>query len=187
MLKYHFNNIDYDHFIKTFLTVLDNHAPIKKKLRANYASFVTKQLRKKRIKRSKIRNDFLKDRNDASQSPYRKKHNLCLTLLQKAKNQYFSNLEPKLISDNKNFLKSVKPLFPDIITVREIINLTENDEILNSDTDISDTFNDYFSNVVQNLNILRENSMLNTDLCINPVLAVGEKYKHQSIISINKK
>ena len=167
MLKYDFNNIDYDHFIKTFLTVLDNHAPIKKKyLRANYASFVTKQLRKKRIKRSKIRNDFLKDRNDASQSPYRKKQFM-------SKNQYFSNLEPKLISDNKNFFKSVKPLFPDIITVREIINLTENEEILNSDTDIADTFNDYFSNVVQNLNISRENSMLNTDLCINPVLAVG--------------
>ena len=104
-----------------------------------------------------------------------------------SKNQYFSNLEPKLISDNKNFFKSVKPLFPDIITVREIINLTENEEILNSDTDIADTFNDYFSNVVQNLNISRENSMLNTDLCINPVLAAGEKYKHQSIISINKK
>ena len=29
--------------------------------------------------------------------------------------------------------------------------------------------------------------MLNTDLCINPVLAVVEKYKHQSSISINKK
>ena len=30
--------------------------------------------------------------------------------------------------------------------------------------------------------------MLNTDFCINPVLAVVEKYKHhQSIISINKK
>ena len=30
--------------------------------------------------------------------------------------------------------------------------------------------------------------MFNTDLCINPVLAVVEKYKHhQSIISINKK
>ena len=30
--------------------------------------------------------------------------------------------------------------------------------------------------------------MLNTDLCINPVLEVAEKYKHhQSIICINKK
>ena len=67
LLKYDFNNIDYDNFIKTFLTVLDKHAPIKKKyLRANLANFVTKQLRKAIMKRSKSRNDFLKDRNDAS-------------------------------------------------------------------------------------------------------------------------
>ena len=53
---------------------------------------------------------------------------------------------------------------------------------------IADTFNDYFSNVVQNLNIPRVNYMVNTDLCKNPVLAVVEKYKHhQSIISVNKR
>ena len=52
---------------------------------------------------------------------------------------------------------------------------------------IADTFNDYFSNVVQNLNIPRVNYMLNTDLCKNPVLAVVEKYKHQRIISVNKR
>ena len=139
------------------------------------------------MKRSKLRNVFLKDKNDASESTYRKQRNLCVILLRKAKKQYFSNLEPKLIIDNKKFWKSVKPLFSDKITVKEIINLTENGEILSSDTDIADTFNDYFSSVVQNLNIPREN-FINTDLCINPVLEIIEKYKHhQSIISINKK
>ena len=139
------------------------------------------------MKRSKLRNDFLKDRNDASLSAYRKQRNLCVNLLREAKKQYFSNLEPKLITDNKKFWKSVKPLFSDKITVKEIINLTENGELLSSDTDIADTFNDYFSSVVQNLNIPREN-FINTDLCINPVLEIIEKYKrHQSIISINKK
>ena len=103
-------------------------------------------------------------------------------------NKCFSNLEPKLITDNKKFWKSVKPLFSDKITVKEIINLTENGEILTSDTDIADTFNDYFSSVAQNLNIQRENSMLNTDLCLNLGLEVVEKYKHhQNILSINKK
>ena len=188
MLKYDINNIDYDSFIKTFLTVLDKHAPVKKKyLPANHANFVTKQLRKAIIKRSKLRNDFLKDRNDAFQSAYRKQRNLCVTLLLKAKKQYFSNLEPKLITYNKKFWKSVKPLFSDKITVKEIVNLTENGEILSSCTAIADTFNDYFSSVVQNLNIAREN-FINTDLCINPVLEIIEKHKHhQSIISINKK
>ena len=74
------------------------------------------------------------------------------------------------------------------MTVKEIINLTENGEIVSSVRDIADKFNDFFGNVVQNLNIPKENSMLNTNLCINPVLAVVKKYKHhQSIISINKK
>ena len=43
-------------------------------------------------------------------------------------------------------------------------------------TDIADAFNDYFSKVVQNLNIPRKNSILNTGLCIYPVLAVVKKY-----------
>ena len=86
LLKYDINNIDYDNFIKTFLTVLDKHAPIKKKyLRANHANFVTKQLRKAIMKRSKLRNDFLKDRNDTSQSAYRKQRNLCVTFCEKPK------------------------------------------------------------------------------------------------------
>ena len=101
------------------------------------------------------------------------------------KSKNLSNLEPKLITDN---WKSVKPLFSDKITIKEIINLTENGEIVSSDTDIADTFNDYFRNVVQNLNVQRENAILNTDLCINPLLAIVDKYKHhQSIISTNKK
>ena len=111
-----------------------------------------------------------------------------MTLLRKAKKRYFSNLEPKLITDNKKFCESAKAVFSDKITLKEIINLTENGEVLRSDTNIANTFNDYFSNIVQNLNIPRENSMLSTDLCINLVLVVVEKYKHhQSIISINKK
>ena len=61
MLKYDFNDIDYDNFIKTFLTILEKHAPIKKKyLGANHANFVTKQLRKAIMKKSKLRNDFSK-------------------------------------------------------------------------------------------------------------------------------
>ena len=89
LLKYGFKNIHYDNFIKIFL--LDKDALIKKQyLRANHANFVTKQLRKVIMKRSKLRNDFLKDRNEASQSTYRKQRYLCVTLLRKAK------LEPNL-------------------------------------------------------------------------------------------
>ena len=91
LLKYDFSYTDCGNFIKTFLTVLDKHAPIRKKyLRANHPNFVTKHLKKAIMKRSKLRNDYLKDRNDASQSAYRKQRNLCVTLLRKSRKQYFS-------------------------------------------------------------------------------------------------
>ena len=115
------------------------------------------------MKRSKLCNDFLKDRNDAFQSVYKKQWNLCVNLLRKAKKTVFLEFR----TDNKKLWKSVKPLFSDKITAKEIINLTKNRITLSSDIDIADTFNDYFSNVVQNLNIPRKNSMLNTDLCMN--------------------
>ena len=106
----------------------------------------------------------------------------------KSQKTVFLEFRTKTYNRIKKFWKSVKPLFSDKITVKEIINLTENGEILSSDTDITDTFNDFFSNAAENLNIPREKSMMNTDLCINPALVVVEKYKHhQSIISINKK
>ena len=130
LLKYDINNIDYDNFIKTFLTVLDKHAPIKKKyLTANHANFVTKQLRKAVMKRSKLRNDFLKDRNDAFQSVYKKQWNLCVTLLQKAKKTVFLEFR----TDHKKLWKSIKPLFSDKITVKDIINLTKHRITLSSD------------------------------------------------------
>ena len=58
------------------------------------------------------------------------------------------------------------------------------------ETPYLDTFHrvDYLRHVFPNLNILREKSQSNTDLCINPVLVATEKYKHyQSVISINEK
>ena len=76
------------------------------------------------------------------------------------KKQNFSNLDPKLIIDNKSFWKSATPLFSDKITVQEIIKQSENEEILSSDTEIAETFNDYFSNVIQNLNIPSESALL---------------------------
>ena len=104
MLKYD-NSIDYNNFIKTFLTILDKHAPLKKRyLRAIHANFMTKQLRKAIMKRLKLRNDFLQDRNDASQSAYRKQRNLCVTLLRKVKKTLFLEFRSKTYN-RQNFLE----------------------------------------------------------------------------------
>ena len=44
---------------------------------------MAKQLRKIVTKSSKLRNDFVKDRNDASHSAYRNQRKLCVTFCKK--------------------------------------------------------------------------------------------------------
>ena len=63
----------------------------------------------------------------------------------KSKKEYFSNLDPKRITDHLKLQKSVELLFSDKITVKEKIELFENREILSSVTEIAKTL----SNVVQ--------------------------------------
>ena len=62
--NYDINNIGYDIYLRTFLRILDNCAPLKEKyLRANHATFMTKKVRKAIMIRSKLRNKFLNDKN----------------------------------------------------------------------------------------------------------------------------
>ena len=80
----------YDIFLRTSLKILDKHTPMKKKyLRANHASFMTKEIRKAIMIRSKLRNKFLKNNNKQSRNDYRKQRNLCVALVHRAKQQYF--------------------------------------------------------------------------------------------------
>ena len=59
---------------------------------------------------------------------YKKQRQICGTLVRKAEQQYFSNLEPNVISNSKKCWKTVKPSFSDKIVHTQVINLTKNDE-----------------------------------------------------------
>ena len=124
--NYGINNTEYDIFLGTFLNILGKWAPMKKKyLRANHATFMTKEVRKAIMMRSKLRNKFLQDKNEKSRNDYRKQRNLRVALVRRVKQQYFSSLDLNLIADNKKFWKTVKPLFSDKISHKDIISLTE--------------------------------------------------------------
>ena len=77
---------------------------------ANQGPFMTSKLRKAIMKRSKLRNILNKDKTTAAMSVYKKPGNVCTSLLRKAKHEYYyySNLNPKCVSDNKKFWKTVK-------------------------------------------------------------------------------
>ena len=107
LFNYDMNNMEYNIYLRTFLKILHKYAPMNKKyLRANHATFMTKEVRKAILIRSKLRNKFLKDKNEQSRNDYRKQRNFFVVLVRRAQQQYFSSLDLRLIDDNKKVLEN---------------------------------------------------------------------------------
>ena len=149
---------------------------------------MTKEVRKAIMMRSKLRNKFLQDKNEKSRNDYRKQRNLCVALVRRAKQQYFSSLDLNLIADNKKFWKTVKPLFSDKISHKDIISLTEDGKTITEDLPIAEIFNNYFSNVIRNLCDRNDPTEPGIAWSQNAVSTAVNKFRnHPSILSINQK
>ena len=91
-----FNGNRFSGFFDICRTTLDQHAPRKKKYaRGNHMPFINKTLSKEIMKRTKLRNKFLKDRTDESRSRYASQRNYCVSLIKKTKKEYFDNSNKK--------------------------------------------------------------------------------------------
>ena len=123
MPKHDLGNMEYQHFLNIIIDILNKHAPMKQKYhRANQGRFMTKDLHKAIMKRSRLRNKFLRDRTDISREEYKKQRNLCVSLLKKAKQDHFANLDIKSVTDNKKFWQTVKPLFSNKVKAKTVSN-----------------------------------------------------------------
>ena len=140
------------------------------------------------MKRSRLRNNFLRKKTEETRKLYVKQRNKCVSLLKKAKKESYQNLDEKNVIDNKKFWKTVKPLLSDKSVSREKINLTENEKMLTSESETAETLNNFFSNIVKKLNIPKFNSNNSvTENIKNPVFKSILNYKnHPSILAIQK-
>ena len=78
--------LNYDIFKNVCMDAINKHAPLKRKyIRANHAEYMDKELSQATVKRSKLRNDYLKHRSDENRLVYKKQRNFCVTLLRKRK------------------------------------------------------------------------------------------------------
>ena len=73
------------------------------------------------MKRTMLRNKYLKVKSDSNATAYKRQRNKCVALLRKAKKSYYGQLKPSDICDNKKFWKTVKPLFNDQRVTSEMI------------------------------------------------------------------
>ena len=97
LTKHNLEELTFEAFISMFKTVFEKHATVKKKyLTANHSKFLTKELSKAVMLRSKLRKRFLKDITEESRCKYKK---------QKAKKDYYENIEISSLTDSNKFWK----------------------------------------------------------------------------------
>ena len=114
---------------------------------------MTKTLRKAIMIRSRLKNRFHKTRSDENWLLYKTQINLCTKLLRKTKKDYFSKLNPKLVSGNKNFWRTIKPYFFDKGNFSNKIIISEKDCIVSDDRRLSEIFNQHFINITKTLDL----------------------------------
>ena len=150
---------------------------------------MNKDIFKAIMHRTSLRHKFLKSRSTEDRKAYNKQRNYCVSLIRKIKKDYYNNLDYKKIIDNKSFWKHIKPLLSEKNARSNKITLVEDNSILENNDKIAETFNNFFTSVVSNLNIP---SFVASSVEINriedPILHVTEQYRnHPSAVAINKK
>ena len=116
------------------------------------ASLWPKDLRKKIMKRSKLKNKYNKKRNYENCSLYKKQKNYYLILLRKTKIAYYEKLNIKEIGDNKTFWKTFWPYFKDKDKKSFKITLVENNIVIAHEKRVAELMDKYFINSIKNLN-----------------------------------
>ena len=114
---------------------------------------MTKTLRKAIMIRSRLKSCFNKTRSDKNWSLYKTQRNFRTKLLRKTKKDYFSNVNAKLVSDNKSSWRTIKPYFSDKGNFSNKIMISEKDYIVSDDRILSEIFNTHFINITKTLDL----------------------------------
>ena len=182
-------NISYEVFEDTYLRILNDHAPLKQKyIRGNDQPFMTKNMRKAIMLRTKLRNIYLQNPTEENGLIFRKLRNYCVKLLKQTKKSYYENLNINIITDNRKFWKYIKPSFSDKIATSSNLILYDNEDIISKENDVAEIFNSYFSNIVNTSDITdMGNYNAYADDISNPILMAISKYSEHPKHSFYKK
>ena len=114
---------------------------------------MTKELHKAIMKRSRLRNQFLKNKNKISRNNHKVQRNYRKKTLKNYKKQHLSNFDTSKVTDNRTFWKAIVPLFTTKASRGEKIILKEGNKNTTNDTELCEVINNYFSNITVNLKL----------------------------------
>ena len=145
---------EYAQFENVFMKTLEENAPEKTKIvMANHKPHVNKELRKAIMKRTRLKNIANKTKREEDIKRYREQRNLVVKVNTNAKRAYYKSIQAKSIENDKQFWKTVKPLFSNTNPTSEKITLIENGKILSNDEEVAECFNEYFINITDGVGI----------------------------------
>ena len=108
--KFYKEKNKYESFSDTFKAIVNKHAPQKEKIvRENSASFMTKELRKAIMNRSRLKKKYQDWPSRENFKNWKKQKNKCNKLCRKAKKDHFENITESNLSSNNKFWQFVKP------------------------------------------------------------------------------
>ena len=98
-----------NHPEQIFLEKLYIQASIKKILRDNDVSYMTKSLRKSIMKRFELETKYIRSKTSENLKVYKKQRDFCSKLHKKERRKYYEKLDLNKFTDNKEFWKTIKP------------------------------------------------------------------------------
>ena len=138
-------NSVYSDFCAHFKSILDLHAPLKSKtLRGNQAPFMSKDLSRAIMTRSRLKNKFNRQKTKANWKAYTRQRDKCVQLRKKAIKNHFSKSLDSGDMTNKTFWKTVRPFVSNKGTHdnHDII-LDENGELIKDNREVSEILNNF--------------------------------------------
>ena len=184
----------FNKFLDVCKEALNMYAPLKKKyIRGNNSPFMNRILSKEIMKRSRLRNKFLKSKSEADKKNCVKQRNYCVSLLRRTKKEYYGNLDPRKIADNRTFWRTVKPFLSNKSVEWE--NHFGRKGRITKDNSVAKVLNNFFSNIFKTLGIsdyMHSHPLAKevNDLTLRAImkyrnhpsiLAILDKYKNNSI------
>lgn len=149
---------------------------------------MNKELRKAIYSRSRLKNNFNKNKTKENNTKYRKQRNKCVNLRRKAIRDHFNNVMENGIITNKTFWKTVKPFITNKSgTGNKKIMIVRNDKIITDDSELVEVFNNEYINIVEKCSGIKPDHLNNKRLAsrLTVINNIKEKFKnHPSIVEI---
>ena len=142
---------------------------------------MTKEPHKAIMKRSRLRNKFLKTKSITDRKIY--------NVIRSTKKSYLNDLDMSEMNDRRPFWKMIGALFLKKNSKNENINLNEEGKNISNNDKLCHIFNNHFLEVISSLKILSliNNSAVDSNAVRNPLTIATKLFdQHPSIINIKK-